>query len=707
MNKLKYIKIEKEDGNLSEKMPIGADASNIDTSSGSNVEDELISIKNKNNIQDNTLIKLQNQIIGLADNSPIPANGIEQMLDTSKIYVNIQDGMWYYYYDSKWNEGGIYQTLETGFYSIDISKMTIDIQNLFTPIGTDIDLTTVDTVIGYHDKNSGVLQSSSGFHTYYIPVVKDEIYYIKTKYMGNTRQWMLMDINKNRVNSSYEYPHMSEFISPFGDNATYVKVPSDVAYIAVSNSDSYTEKIIKKVSSLSINELNNLRNDIEKLNTDIEYNKINYILPNLKPLSYSVWNGSPIIQTENNITLIELPNDNIKYSGIYYQINNIFNNEEEINFSFDLLSINGSGKLVTLIQGKGQDGYTTISTTQIDNIGFYQIKITSSDIYESYRLLMYNNKLDTNINYTIQNEKCWRGDYDVNIVSSTWYDYILKYYDSEDTNLITLKTKVNNIENSINDINFITTEYGKRIIELQERNDFSWKNFDKVYLTMTFDDSNTDIGELQDMAEELEIPICWATIPEKLNNICSNGETVQEVLQRSVSSFAGGEVLAHTGNFLSESSSDADYYHVYITSKKILEEAGFDINGIITAGGTGYETQNFHKDVELARLYYQYADRSAESNELHDIEQFWNPRHFTDSGIDAIKEYIDNYISIGNGWINLASHGTNNSQTPNINAFKEILQYALDNNIKIVTWKYLYDNFKSSKLEQKIETLNI
>lgn len=36
MDKLKYIKIEDEDGKLSDNIPIGADASNIDTADGNN-----------------------------------------------------------------------------------------------------------------------------------------------------------------------------------------------------------------------------------------------------------------------------------------------------------------------------------------------------------------------------------------------------------------------------------------------------------------------------------------------------------------------------------------------------------------------------------------------------------------------------------------------------------------------------------------------
>lgn len=48
MDKLKYIKIEAEDGQLSDNIPIGVDASNIDTNDGkSNLEADLSSINVK------------------------------------------------------------------------------------------------------------------------------------------------------------------------------------------------------------------------------------------------------------------------------------------------------------------------------------------------------------------------------------------------------------------------------------------------------------------------------------------------------------------------------------------------------------------------------------------------------------------------------------------------------------------------------------
>lgn len=55
MDKLKYIKIEHEDGTFSDYIPIGADAINIDTKNGSNLETELNNCKSVNESQSDTI----------------------------------------------------------------------------------------------------------------------------------------------------------------------------------------------------------------------------------------------------------------------------------------------------------------------------------------------------------------------------------------------------------------------------------------------------------------------------------------------------------------------------------------------------------------------------------------------------------------------------------------------------------------------------
>ena len=256
----------------------------------------------------------------------------------------------------------------------------------------------------------------------------------------------------------------------------------------------------------------------------------------------------------------------------------------------------------------------------------------------------------------------------------------------------------------------------KRVIENQIKNDFAWGEFDGLYATITFDDTNADIDQLQDLAEELSVPFCYATIPSKLENITSQGtETAKQVLERAVVN--GGEVLSHWGPQLNSLSKDEDYYNVYAGAKKTLTENGFEVNGIITAGGgaegtpESFKTQNFLKDIELARIYYKYADLTANSfvsgQDLRYIEQFFNERTFTDGGVAEMKSKIDVMALSEKGWLNLASHGTNNANTPTIDSFRQIFQYAIDKGFTFVTWNTMYEKFKSSKLEKRVKALEL
>lgn len=141
MDKLKYVKIENEDGSLSDNIPLGVDAGNVDTNNGSTVEIELNNLKNKNNsqdnlinnlndkinIQDNSINNLQSQVNGLASGSPLVASSIEEMTDTSRIYVNTTDGHWYAYNGTIWIDGGIYQA--TGIAPNSVSKNNITFKN--------------------------------------------------------------------------------------------------------------------------------------------------------------------------------------------------------------------------------------------------------------------------------------------------------------------------------------------------------------------------------------------------------------------------------------------------------------------------------------------------------------------------------------------------------------------------------------------------
>lgn len=271
------------------------------------------------------------------------------------------------------------------------------------------------------------------------------------------------------------------------------------------------------------------------------------------------------------------------------------------------------------------------------------------------------------------------------------------------------------INSNISDLDFDKENWKDRIIENQLKNDFAWGTPNKLYVTFCFDDSLSDISDIEDLFEQKGVPCCFATVPNRLNNITNSGETVKQVLQRAVEN--GGEVLSHWATPLLPTSKDEDYYNVYIGAKKTLVENGFEVNGIITSGGGNFNLQDFDKDILLARPYYRYADLTDFNNT--GVEQYLNRRRFLTTDNTINKGCIDTFISQGqlnNGgdktyygkyrWLPFASHGAHDNIT--ISILSELIDYIQskgNNVIEIVNYKYLFDNFSSSKLEKRILSL--
>lgn len=278
-----------------------------------------------------------------------------------------------------------------------------------------------------------------------------------------------------------------------------------------------------------------------------------------------------------------------------------------------------------------------------------------------------------------------------------------------------IKNNINKLLEDVSILNFDKENWKDRIIEEQLKNDFSWGNPDKCYVTFCFDDSLADISDIEDLFESKGVPCCFATIPNKLSNVTNSGETVKEVLTRCQNN--GGEILSHWGNPLTSSSSDDDYYNIYIGAKKTLLENGFNVNGLITAGGTGFDTQDFNRCIKMARPYYRYTDLTDYNNT--GVEQYLSRRCFLTTDNTTNKANIDTFISQGQlnrggdltyygkyRWLPIASHGVNDNIT--IDILTELLDYIIAkgvNVIEIVTYKYLFDNFSSSKLEKRLLAL--
>ncbi|MBR0277070.1 MAG: polysaccharide deacetylase family protein, partial [Clostridia bacterium] len=226
-------------------------------------------------------------------------------------------------------------------------------------------------------------------------------------------------------------------------------------------------------------------------------------------------------------------------------------------------------------------------------------------------------------------------------------------------------------------------DYGT--VETAETNKFTWKPYDKGYMTIVYDDNNDNLeGMFNVTTKEYGFPIC-AAVPTKY--IDRNPISLLEEIQAS-----GGEILSHTASHpqLNFGTPWTTVEEEFKKSYDILTERGFNVNGIILSGGTNSDTSTaYGRAIEpITAKYYKYSDRYGVS------PQFNKPRDsFSGMSAQQIKNIIDRMIR-NKDWIVIYAH--NFSEFPEA-IMREVFDYAKQKQdegvFDIVTYKYIYQNF--------------
>lgn len=261
-------------------------------------------------------------------------------------------------------------------------------------------------------------------------------------------------------------------------------------------------------------------------------------------------------------------------------------------------------------------------------------------------------------------------------------------------------------QESVNTTSYVNQIWKKAIINEQLKNDFAWKDPDKIYVAFTFDDNRSDMDSIETLFEQEGVPCCFATIPNRLDNTTSGGETVRQVLDRCVAN--GGEVLAHWDSPLTSSSPYSDYVEVYEGAHKTLTEAGYDVNGIITAGGTNFQTQNHVWDVQLARPIYRYGDYTDRGGTV--MQYNWARVFLEGNPTKVISDMQTKLNNISNLHYQdkIIIHASNGSDDGDTTAnIKQIIDFYKEHSDQIVitSVKDIFDKFGGSKLGKAISDL--
>lgn len=293
------------------------------------------------------------------------------------------------------------------------------------------------------------------------------------------------------------------------------------------------------------------------------------------------------------------------------------------------------------------------------------------------------------------------------------YKYTFNIYtkDETDERIEALSNEI--LSNLFFDVNLLE----KSVIAEQLKNDFAWGVFDKVYVTISIDDSLPDISDFVQLFKEKNVPLCLSTIPSKLDNICNNGESVKKVCQECVNN--GGEILTHWDGVITSETTYETMRKVIVGGAKTLTENGFEVNGIIMAGGENQDTADFETIVNLMRPYYRYSDRYGFGT---GVTQYIHPRSFLgtnkNNNRNDVAIAITNFTNTGVGsWVSIATHGTkdlvengsptNSTDVSNaIDVMSDLLDFiSTKPNAVITTFKGVFDSVGSTKLEQRIKAL--
>lgn len=222
MDKLKYIKIENDDGTLSENVPIGVESNNVEVGNenlttklnklDANDTNHTNAISVLNSQLQTSITNLQSEISSLASGSPAGVYATVAELtsadpDHDKIYVVTTNGHWYYY-NSGWQDGGAYQTslLEIPYGTINPKQTT------FMILHTNSIFDKYDIIEGgyYNSQGKWVVNASVCSSNKIVVSSTDTL---KTNNTGYTTYW---DSNDN-------------FIS--GQIATNLTIPNNTAYL--------------------------------------------------------------------------------------------------------------------------------------------------------------------------------------------------------------------------------------------------------------------------------------------------------------------------------------------------------------------------------------------------------------------------------------------------------------------------------------------
>lgn len=265
------------------------------------------------------------------------------------------------------------------------------------------------------------------------------------------------------------------------------------------------------------------------------------------------------------------------------------------------------------------------------------------------------------------------------------------------------------------DLNNLTQKHKitqDRVTELSSRNPFKYKEFDKAYITIVWDDGRNDLDKVQEVYKDYpSVPISLA-IPSNvlLANKALDGTAAAPRIQTVVN-----EILSDPKNELLGHGKTSGAITANRTAEWVDDELGlaqvdyaslgYDVRGAMLSGATdpqGVYSASNYDDVGygyIAKRYYDYGDNLA-YDEPYNTKRTWTRT------LEGMKPIIADAIA-NKKWISFFAHTMDGSEIPNTEEnHRALLDYILGlDGIEFTTYRRMYETFGSTELEQRLEIL--
>ena len=263
-----------------------------------------------------------------------------------------------------------------------------------------------------------------------------------------------------------------------------------------------------------------------------------------------------------------------------------------------------------------------------------------------------------------------------------------------------------NILNNVNNLEWNLGQDREARYNLDKKNTFAWKAFDKAYFSFMNDDGRADMYQYKNLCDTYDVPYANAMPWENIKNnaITVDGMSIVDYAKKIVNE--GGEIFAHANSYLTSASTEEDIVRLFVDGKRIIEDAiGTKVYGIIEAGGSGYSTFDYETGQKFCLAYYAFSDgygltpqyklvrtRLLRSNYNSDAEQ-----------IAAFKAVIDDAIT-NKKWVRFYCHGTDEVSISVLTSVFDYIATKVDaGDCAWTTWKGMYDTFRSSSIGNAID----